>query len=504
MNKLNGELFIFRIIKTIVSRNKIIIIHRESLKKYNIEFIVRNRFTNLDIEFFSVNFNYFNKTIFENNNDNLIVRISNFIIHRFPDITKLIIINSHLLYNDSIMDNYNNDLKDNIAYNSKYEFKNYITYYIGNMDVYYDSANKIKDDYDFNKYLKFKLIKFNDFDIIENEKNINFFDLNNISKKLRINFGIEEILFTSDWKPIVKNIKKVNRLYSEGHYIILTSCSRNKFSYFETLYPKNENSDYIIGLLILNNVNYDEIHFSMPVYDIIFNRYNINQNISGNFLKEKTYTGNNNNNICNIPCEYTIKTNKVVTGTSFKNLLDNDMVDIKILKKCLEIIEISILRHLVKNIDDKNNSVKLLFQTYYTELLSEIHKKRNIENWILNKLDLCLKEHLETIKYTTCNLDNFSLKDIVYYNSKIKFNIRNPKRFINKFEAFSDSYIAYARLLYNILIHENGEKLFRDFMILISPSKRSSIKFLTSLILFNSFSDLNFHYEIAINLICSF
>lgn len=144
----------------------------------------------------------------------------------------------------------------------------------------YDELIKEKE-----KIIGLKL-KEKDFDCLGTPKQITDYSFKNKIKKKRFCFDLDNTLVShptikNDYrsvKPILKNIKFLNFLYSQGHYIIIYTARRMRTHSGNIQKVKKDIKKITIDQLKLFNVNYNELIFGKPYANFYIDDLSVNPN----------------------------------------------------------------------------------------------------------------------------------------------------------------------------------------------------------------------------------
>jgi len=513
--KLSGELFIIRLFLNIGSQDPIYIFHKKSFIKLGLKKILIKRFPNLNFNFYEINFNFCNKLPEEYPNENFELRMIKKLLEIITYDTKLLMINSHCLYKESIIDDYNNDFTETIIYRSIGINKNVWSYYFPSI---LEVKNLISDNSTIVSLLKDLNANYKNVyktDIIENNNDILVYELTTPNKKLNINVDIEDVLFDNNWNPDISMIKKINKLYDEGNYITVNSRIKNHFKFFHhEIIDKTQNNNSfpnspedLLELLKQNSVNYHEIIFSNKHYDHHFTVFNKHLNVNGtlcNFKKinppsiPETLKSKFLNDDILLTSSKKKSPIKIIT---FKNLLKNNILTQSSIKKLVEIIEIFNAKNFINLKENKKDAINSIYDSY-TNIVCENIKKFNEDINYLQNLEKYSLLYKNNIRFVSYSLESLRLKDIVIIKNKVKFTLPEPKQIFSYYDQnnnihYYDHLIGLARIYYQLLKYSGNNLVTYEFLNLLTKETINSIKFITSVLFLRKATYNNSYYEIA-------
>ena len=313
-----------------------------------------------------------------------------------------------------------------------------------------------------------KEIKTTEFDCLGTPKQVIDFSKKNKIEKKRFCFDLDNTLVTypkikNDYrsvKPINKNIKFLNFLYSQGHYIIIYTARRMRTHNGNIKKVKKEIEKLTLDQLKLFKIKYHELVLGKPYANFYIDDLSINPienlNTKLGYYESKDYLTRNFNEII-VGEKFTIKKSSNINKLNSEiNFLQK--IPLKIKKFFPKINETGKNFYKMDTVDGLKLSYLLVNNlltkddlTILFKKLNFIHNSKNLKNY--NKVNI---------------YENYSKK----FNSRTKNLKKYKKKYLDKVSEYLKIYETYNKgkigvihgdpVLSNIIKKNNNDLIFLD------------------------------------------
>jgi capsule biosynthesis phosphatase len=311
-------------------------------------------------------------------------------------------------------------------------------------------------------------IKEKEFDCLGTPKQVIDFSKRNKIERKRFCFDLDNTLVTypkvkNDYKtvkPIIKNIKFLNFLQSQGHYIIIYTARRMRTHSGNIKKVKKEIEKLTLDQLKQFKIKYDELVLGKPYANFYIDDLSINPienlNTKLGYYESKDYLTRNFNEVV-VGEKFTIKKSSNINKLNSEiNFLQK--IPLKIKKFFPKIKDVGKNFYKMDTVDGLKLSYLLVNNLLTKEDLTTLFKRLNI---IHNSKTL--KDHNEINIY-----DNYSKK----FNSRTKNLKKYKSKYLNKVSEYLKSYENFNKgkigvihgdpVLSNIIKKNNNDLIFLD------------------------------------------
>ncbi|SMF79511.1 sugar phosphate nucleotidyltransferase [Candidatus Pelagibacter sp. HIMB1321] len=311
-------------------------------------------------------------------------------------------------------------------------------------------------------------IKEKEFDCLGTPKQVIDFSKKNKVEKKRFCFDLDNTLVTypkvkDDYntvKPIIKNIKFLNFLHSQGHYIIIYTARRMRTHNGNIKKVKKEIENLTLNQLKLFKIRYDELILGKPYANFYIDDLSINPienlNTKLGYYETKDYLTRNFNEVI-VGEKFTIKKSSNINKLNSEiNFLQK--IPSKIKKFFPKIKETGKNFYKMDTVDGLKLSYLLVNNLLTKEDLTNLFKKLNF----IHKSKTLRSQNLINIYDNYSNKFNLRTKNLRKYKKKY---LNKLNEYLKDYENFNKGKVGVIHgdpVLSNIIKKNNSDLIFLD------------------------------------------